>query len=107
MNNEFRTQSVFAVVKNDIDWSNPVPACLRMAQVLENITTFKGPQKLKLLQDALKFGLSEASIDHETKKNVLVFIDNTLPTIMQAAILASKQPIVAHALRTCFTCLKK
>ena len=107
MNNEFRTQSVFAVVKKDIDWSNPIPACLRMAQVLENITTLKGPQKLKILQDALKFGLSEASIDHETKKSVLGFIDGTLPGIMQAAILASKQPIVAHAMAACFTCLKK
>lgn len=107
MNNEFRTQSVFAVVKNTIDWSNPVPACLRMAQVIENITTLKGPQKLKVLQDALKFGLSESSIDAEKKKTVLEFIDTTLPTIMQAAILASKQPIVAQALTSCFTCLKK
>ena len=107
MNNEFRTQSVFATVKNDIDWSNPIPACLRMAQVIENITTLKGPQKLKVLQDALKFGLSEAPVDAEKKKTVLEFIENTLPTVMQAAILASKQPIAAQALSACWTCLKK
>ena len=101
MNNEFRTQSVFAAVKNNIDWNNPIPACLRMAQVIENMTTLKGPQKLKVLQDALKFGLSEANVDHETKSTVLKFIDTTLPTVMEAAILASKNPIVAQAFSAC------
>lgn len=107
MNNEFRIQSVFAVVKDEIDWNNPIPSCLRMAQVIENMTTLKGPQKLKVLQDALKFGLSETPLDAEKKKSILEFIENTLPTVMEAAILASKQPIANQALSVCFTCLKK
>jgi hypothetical protein len=107
MNNEFRIQQLFALVKNKIDWSNPIPACLIIAGELEKVTTLKGPQKLKMLQDVLKFGLLETSIDHETKKTVLGFIENTLPQVMQAAVLASKHPIVNQALSACFTCLKK
>jgi hypothetical protein len=107
MNNEFRIQQLFALVKNNIDWSNPIPACLTIAGELEKVTTLKGPQKLKVLQDVLKFGLTEANIDHETKKTVLGFVEDTLPQVMQAAILASKHPVVNQALSACFTCLKK
>jgi hypothetical protein len=107
MNNEFRTQQLFALVKGNIDWSNPIPACLTIAQELERITTLKGPQKLKVLQDALKFGLSETNLDADKKKEILGFVENTLPQVMQAAILASKHPVVNQAISACFTCLKK
>lgn len=107
MNNEFRIQQLFALVKNNIDWNNPIPACLTIAQELEKITTLKGPQKLKVLQDALKFGLSETNLDADKKKEIIGFVETTLPQVMQAAILASKHPVVNQALSACFTCLKK
>jgi hypothetical protein len=37
----------------------------------------------------------------------LYTIETTVPIVVQAAILASKHPIVNQVAQTCFTCLKK
>lgn len=97
---------LYKVVKGRIDWKNPIPVCLELAQELENMTQLKGGQRLELLQKTLKFALtdSDCTLDEEEKKIALAFIESALPVVMSAVIMASKSPIVAHVQSTCCPC---
>ena len=97
---------LYKVIKGHIDWKNPIPMCLELAQELEGMSQLKGGQRLELLQKTLKFALndSDCTLDDEEKKVALAFIENALPIVMSAAIMASKSPIVAHVQSTCCPC---
>lgn len=90
---------LYKVIKGHIDWKNPIPMCLELARELENMTHLKGGQRLELLQKTLIFSLND--VDEETKKTATTFIENALPIVMSAAIMASKSPIIAHVQSAC------
>ncbi len=95
---------LYKVIKGRVDWKNPIPVCLELAQELENMTQIKGSQRLELLQKTLKFALTDSELEEEQKKDALAFIENVLPIAMSAVILASKSPIVAHIQSACCPC---
>lgn len=95
---------LYKVIKGRVDWKNPIPVCLELAQELENMTQIKGSQRLELLQKTLKFALTDSELSDEEKKDALAFIDNVLPIAMSAVILASKSPIVAQVQSACCPC---
>lgn len=95
---------LYKVIKGRVDWKNPIPVCLELAQELENMTQIKGSQRLELLQKTLKFALTDSELSDEEKKDALAFIENVLPIAMSAVILASKSPIVAQVQSACCPC---
>lgn len=98
---------LYKIVKGRIEWNNPIPACLEVARELENMTHLKGHQRLELLQKTMRFAANDADsgLDDETKKIALVFVDDALPIVMNAVILASKSPIVSQVQSACWSCL--
>jgi hypothetical protein len=102
-----RVNRLHTLFKNRIDWDNLIPTCLAIAQELENIASLRGPEKLKVLQDVLRVSLAEAPLPKEKKEEILHTIETIVPIAVQAAILASKHPIVNQITTSCLTCLKK
>lgn len=98
---------VFRVVKGNIAWDNLVPTCIEAARVIEALPKMKGPEKLALLQRVLKYALRETDKDPVEKERILFFIDTVVPVLMQAAIMASKSPIVAQVEAVCVGCWTK
>lgn len=96
-----QVDALYGVIKGRIDWANPIPVCLEVAKELEGMTQLKGPQRLELLQKTLRHAIGESDMKDEDKSESLVFVNTLLPTVMQAAILASKSPIVAHVQSVC------
>ena len=93
--------TLYAVIKGHIDWSNPIPMCLELAKELEGMTQLKGAQRLELLQKTLRHAVKESDMKEEEKESSLTFVDTLLPVVMQAAILASKSPIALHVQSVC------
>lgn len=104
---DVRVQQIYNLFKGRVDWDNLIPTCLSIAQELENIPSLKGPQKLKALQDVLRLCLIEAPLPKEKKEEYLHVIEDVVPIAVQAAVLASKNPIVNQVAQTCLSCLKK
>ncbi len=100
-----RVDGLYKLIKGKIDWANPIPMCMEIAQEVEGMTELKGGQRLELLQKTLKFALTDSDLPKEEKEQTILFIDNVLPIVMQAAILASKNPVIARAQAACWTCL--
>lgn len=93
---------LYRVVKGRINWDNLIPTCLELARELEQLTHLKGKQRLELLQKTLRFGLKESGLSSDEKERTLFVIDTVVPLAMQAAILASKVPIVAQTVGCCW-----
>jgi hypothetical protein len=103
-----RVDGLYRLVKGRVDWENLVPTCLEVARELEQMTELKGPQKLELLQKTLRFALSESNFPKERKESLSFVINSVVPVVMQAAILASKVPIVNTLQTSCFaSCARK
>jgi hypothetical protein len=96
-----RVDSLYRVVKGRVRWDNLVPTCLDLAQELEQMTELRGADRLKLLQTTLRHALKESDLSNDEKEKVLFTIDTVLPIVMQAAILASKSPIVRRVQESC------
>lgn len=99
--------ALHSVVKGRIDWKNPIPICLELAKELEGMTQITGSQRLELLQKTLRHAIAESDMSEEDKKESVTFVDTLLPIVMQAAVLASKSPIIAHIQTTCCFPTKK
>lgn len=103
-----RIDALYRVVKGRINWDNLIPTCLELAQELEQMTHLRGKERLDLLLKTLKHALKESTLEAEEKEKSLFFIDTVVPIAMQAAILASKSPIVNQVASVCWGfCMKK
>jgi len=99
---------LYRLIKGRINWDNLIPTCLEVAQELEQLTHLRGQERLALLLKTLKHALKESDKCAEEKEKILFFIDTVIPVCMQAAILASKNPIVNHVVSGCWSfCTKK
>lgn len=97
-----RVDAVYKVIKGRINWDNLVPVCIEAAMEIQQFTQLKGEQKLELLQNVLKQALRDSDKTAIEKEQILHYIDTIVPFIAQAAKLASKSPIVTHAVKTCW-----
>ena len=97
-----QVDSLYRVIRGRVNWDNLVPTCIDLARELEQLTHLKGKQRLELLQKTLRFALKDSDKSAEEKERILFVIDTVVPLAIQAAILASKSPIVAQAVRCCW-----
>ena len=97
-----RIDGLYRLVKGRVDWNNLVPTCLELAQELEQMTDLKGPQRLELLQKTLRFALHESDLPKDKKETYSFVIMTVIPVVMQAAIAASKMPIVNKLQTKCW-----
>ena len=86
------------VLKGKVNWDNLVPSVLEAAKELEAMPGLKGAEKLDLLQKALKHVLKTSDKTAVEKEQILHTIDTVVPIVMQAATMASKNPIVGAAM---------
>jgi hypothetical protein len=96
-----RVDAVYRAVRGRITLTSLVPTCLEIASEIEQLTQLKGPQKLALLQDVLRMAIAESRMKAEEKQDLLTTIDTVVPILVQAAILASKSPIVHRVQAAC------
>jgi hypothetical protein len=94
--------SLYRTVKGRIDWSNLIPTCITLARELETLTHLRGKDRLDLLQKTLRFALKDSGKSADERERILFVIDTVVPPAMQAAILASKVPIVAQVVGCCW-----
>ena len=105
---DVRIDGLYKVVKGKIDWSNIVPTTMEIAQEVEGMTQLRGSDRLELLQKTLLFALKDADLPKEKKDEIMSFIETVLPLVMQAAILASKVPILSKAqVAACWSCISR
>jgi hypothetical protein len=97
-----QVDALYRTVKGRIDWDNLIPTCLEIARELEGLTHLRGKERLDLLQKTLRFALKDSDKSAEEKEQILYTIDTVVPMAMQAAMIASKVPIVAQALSCCW-----
>ncbi len=97
-----RVDGLYRVVKGRINWDNLVPTCIEVARELETMTHLRGSERLDLLQKTLRHALKESDTPAEEKEKILFVIDTVVPVAMQAAILASKNPIVNQVASVCW-----
>lgn len=93
-----RVDAVARVLKGKVNWDNLVPSVLEAAKELEAMPGLKGAEKLDLLQKALKHVLKTSDKTAVEKEQILHTIDTVVPIVMQAAMMASKNPIVGAAM---------
>jgi len=102
-----RIDGLYRVVKGRINWDNLIPTCIEVARELEGMTHLRGAERLELLQKTLRHALKESDNSTEEKERILFVIDTVIPVAMQAAILASKNPIVHRVVSGCWGCCTK
>lgn len=99
-----RVNAIYSLIKGKISLLTIVPTCLEVAQEVEQMSGLKGPQKLELLQDVLRLAVAESKYTPVVKEELLHSIDTLVPVVVQAAILASKSPILKKVQETCVGC---
>jgi hypothetical protein len=107
MEEDARIDGLYRLIKGKVNWDNIVPTCIEVAKELENMTQLTGPERLSLLQKTLKHALKESDVSAREREGYIYVIEKIVPIAMQAAILASKSPIVAHVTSFCGICWKK
>lgn len=99
-----RVNAIYSIVKGRISLLSIVPTCIEVAQEVEQLSGLKGAQKLALLQDVLRLAVAESKQTSVVKEELLHTIDTIVPIVVQAAILASKSPILKKVQETCIGC---
>ena len=99
-----QSSRIYALVKTHVDFQSIIPSCIAIAREVEQVRGLKGPEKLKLLQDVLRLALHDQPLGLAEKEKLVVVIDTVVPLAIQAAILASKSPIVKHVQEVCLSC---
>ena len=102
-----QVDGIYRVVKGKINLDNIIPSCIEVAKEIENLAQLKGKQKLDLLQKVLRQALKECDKTVEKKEQILHIIETVVPVIMQAAVLASKNPIASQVQTACLSCWAK
>jgi hypothetical protein len=83
-----RVDGIYRVVKGRINLNTLVPSCIEVAQEIEQMNGLKGPEKLALLQDAIRLAVVESKKSSTEKEEILYVVDTVVPFVVQAAILA-------------------
>jgi hypothetical protein len=102
-----RVDAIYSVLKGRISLDNLIPTCIEVAREVEGLTGLKGPQKLEVLQNVLRMAVRDSRKSDEEKESIRRVIDTVIPIAIQAAILASKSPIVAQVQSACVGCWTK
>lgn len=102
-----RADGVYRVLKGRISLDSLIPTCIEVAREIEQLVGVKGPEKLRILQSVLRQAVQDSSKPQEEKDTLLRVIDTVVPLAIQAAILASKSPIVAQVQTACVGCWTK
>lgn len=89
-----RVDGLYRILKGRINWDNLVPTLLEAGKELESMPDLKGSEKLDLLQKTLKHALKVSDKTDIEKEQILHYIDTVVPIAMQAAMMASKSPVV-------------
>lgn len=96
--------AIYRVLKGKIQLDNLIPTCIEVAKEIESMSKRKGKDKLELLQRILRQALQDSAKPAEEKTRILFVVDTVVPLVVQAAILASKSPIVAQVHTACVGC---
>jgi hypothetical protein len=96
-----------ALFAGKIDLDRIIPSCIECARVIESLGGYSGADKLALLQKVLRFAVKESDRSPEEKATLTAMIDDQVPVIVHAAILASKNPIIGQVAATCVGCWTK
>lgn len=99
-----RVDGIYRVLKGRISTDNLIPSCIEVAKEIENIGNIPGKEKLDLLQKVLKQVVKDSDKSVEEKEQILHTIETIVPMVVQAAILASKSPVVAQVQEALVTC---
>lgn len=102
-----RVDGLYRALKGRISLDNLIPSCIEIAKEIEGLAGMKGPEKLDLLQRVLRQMIEDSDKPEDEKKIVLTVVDTVVPLVVQAAILASKSPIVAQVQTACVGCWTK
>jgi hypothetical protein len=102
-----QADAIYRVLKGRISLDSLIPTCLEVAREVENLIGVKGPEKLRILQSVLRQAVQDSSKSEEEKETILRVVDTVVPIAVQAAILASKSPIVAQVQTACVGCWTK
>jgi hypothetical protein len=102
-----RVDAIYKVLKGRISLDNLIPTCIEVAREVEGLAGLKGQQKLDVLQSVLRMAVRDSNKTAQEKESIRLVIDTIVPIAVQAAILASKSPIVAQVQATCVGCWTK
>jgi hypothetical protein len=100
--------SVYNAMKGKLDLSNLVGSTIQVAKEVEQIANLKGKDKLELLQSILRISIHDSDKSPEEKEALYFTVDRVVPVVIEAAILASKSPIVLRQVQAvCCGCWTK
>jgi hypothetical protein len=99
--------AVYKALKGKMDLNNLVGSTIQIAKEIEQIANLKGKEKLELLQSILRICIHDSDKSLEEKEALYFTVDRVVPVIIEAAILASKSPIVRQVQAVCCGCWTK
>lgn len=102
-----RIDGLYRILQGTINLDTLIPTCLDVAREIEDLGGLKGSEKLLLLQGVLRHAVKDSEKSEEEKATFFSVIDTVIPIAIQAAILATKSPILAHVHSTCIGCWTK
>ena len=99
--------TVYKALKGKLDLDNLVSTSIQVAKEVEQIANLKGKEKLELLQSILRICIHDSDKSPEEKEALYFTVDRVVPVIVEAAILASKSPIIKQVQAVCCGCWTK
>ena len=100
--------TVYKALKGKLDLDNLVSTSIQVAKEVEQIANLKGKEKLELLQSILRICIHDSDKSPEEKEALYFTVDRVVPVVIEAAILASKSPIVIRQVKAvCCGCWTK
>lgn len=102
-----QADAILHVFEGKIDLDNLIPTCIFMAQKIEMMAGLGGKEKLEMLQRILRVTVGKSDKSLEEKSDLIHTIDTVIPMVVQAAVMASKSPILGQVQATCIGCWTK
>lgn len=100
--------NVYNALKGKLDLNNLVGSTIQVAKEIEQIANLKGKEKLELLQSILRICIHDSDKSSEEKEALYFTVDRVVPVVVEAAILASKSPILIRQVKAvCCGCWTK
>jgi hypothetical protein len=103
----YTKDAVYNTLKGKLDLNNLVGSTIQVAKEIEQIANLKGKEKLELLQSILRICIHDSDKSPEEKEALYFTVDRVVPVIIEAAILASKSPIIRQVQAVCCGCWTK